>query len=156
MSTQVNLNRIVTPGKARNRILALVAGLVALSLLLVLALYAGTPASPAGVQEQVASRTASVATNPELMVARRYAAARAKQAETAFLATNPELMVARRYYAPTSAKSEIPFLAANPELMAVRRYTPITVQPTDSAYLAANPELMVYRRYVEARKTADE
>jgi len=91
---------------------------------------------------------ATLAANPELIVARRYAAAVQPGAEAATLASNPELSSARYYvsYAIDNEVASTSFLAANPELMIARRYAGSAVTGTDAAFLAANPELMIARR----------
>jgi hypothetical protein len=147
MTSQVHSNQIVAKGKSRRRNLALVAGLAAL-LLAVLGLYAGLSASPQVAEDQMASKAAFRAANPELMVARRYAAVPVRKAESNFLAANPELLVARRYIAPATVRTESAFMAANPELMVAGRYTAIPAAKTESNFLAANPELLVARRYI--------
>jgi len=155
MSTHVHANPIVTKEKPRRRNLVLVAGLAVL-LLVVLGLYAGLSASPLGATGQMTSEAASLAANPELMVARRYVAVPARKAESAFLAANPELLVARRYIALATVRTEAAFLAANPELMVARRYIAGAAQQIDLAFLAANPEIMIYQRYVAAQHTTDD
>jgi hypothetical protein len=155
MTSHVHSNQIVAKGKSRRRNLALATGLAAL-LLTVLGLYAGLSAGPQGTKDQMASEAAFLAANPELMVARRYAAVPARKAELAFLAANPELLVVRRYIAPATGRTESAYLAANPELMVARRYIAGAAQQSDPAFLAANPEIMLYRRYVATQQATDD
>jgi hypothetical protein len=88
-----------------------------------------------------------LAANPELIVARRYAAATAKLAEVTFLATNPELMLTRRYAAAPKSRAKVSFLVDNPELRAARRYGAEMAKTAGAAFQAANPEIQVCRRH---------
>jgi len=82
------------------------------------------------------------------MPARRYTAA----PMAASLAANPELMVARRYAAAVQAGAEAATLAANPELSSARYHAHFNVdnEAALASLLAANPELMIARHYIDS------
>ena len=98
----------------------------------------------------------SMVLNPELSVARRYAAPLEAMDDPGFLAANPELMLARRYTAAVQAGAQAATLAANPELTTARHYVPYTIdhQVALDSFLSANPELMLARRYIAAPMVA--
>ncbi len=64
------------------------------------------------------------------------------------LASNPEVMLARRYAAVQNQMPGLASLAANPELTLARRYVAGQVQIPVEASLAANPELSLAHRSV--------
>ena len=80
------------------------------------------------VTEIVTVAQTSPGLNPELLVARRYAAEQrllayeASRHDAAFLAANPELLKAAPQAAHPATAGETAFLAGNPELSAARRY----------------------------------
>lgn len=61
-------------------------------------------------------------TNPELMIAHRYAASAARNSVSGFVAANPEVMLAGRHPGPRIAPAGQELLPANPELMVAHRY----------------------------------
>jgi hypothetical protein len=71
----------------------------------------------------------------------------ADQFGSATLAANPELMIARRYISTAALTAGDSLLAANPELMAARRYISTAALAASDARLAANPELISLTRY---------
>jgi len=148
MSTQVEIKSVVAEGYASKKVWALALGLSVFALV-VLALYAGTSFTGPIAKKPVSAEAASLAANPELALARRYAVP-AKAGESAFFAANPELVIARRYGVPETVGAESAFLAANPELMVARRHMSSASEQTDTALLEANPEIRVYRGYVNA------
>jgi hypothetical protein len=96
----------------------------------------------------IGSEYAILASNPELMVARRSALS----SDAARLAANPELSMAHRYSAGVEQSAESTFLSSNPEVMLARRYG----LESNTAMLAANPELSIARRYAAAMETGAE
>ena len=92
---------------------------------------------------------ASLVSNPELMLARRYAAAQGQMPDQALLAANPELALARR-----NGLSSQTYLAANPELNLARRYAAVK-KPEVSTLFAANPELSLVSRIVTEQNRTD-
>ena len=120
--------------------------LLGLSLLLVaVAVFVAWPArTPISETPKAAS---SLAANPELMVAQRWAAEADKRAEAAFLAKNPELMFVQRYSGPAAEHVRASFLSANPEVMVAQRWATEADKRAEAAFLAGNPELMVASRH---------
>ena len=124
--------------------------------------------------QQIAADISAVgnplASNPELNLAHRYAAAQDPMPGQASLAANPELALARRHAAVPQSFSGQVNLAANPELSLARRYAAVKKPATFSlleayreqafarhngidqdqaaiqAYLSANPEVALARR----------
>ncbi|KPK03246.1 MAG: hypothetical protein AMJ56_19560 [Anaerolineae bacterium SG8_19] len=90
----------------------------------------------------------SLSTNPELMVAGRYASAAAERAEALLLRQNPELGIARRYPETASLPAVSTYFYANPELNAYRSYQASTTAQRDASFLTTNPEVKVYRMFI--------
>jgi len=114
--------------------------------------------SRAATQQSVADISTvgnPLASNPELMLARRYAEMKIL-ADAAHLAANPELNLARRYTAAQNQLSNQAYLAANPELMLARRYAAEAKPISNQAYLAANPELALARRFAKDMERSNE
>ena len=89
---------------------------------------------------------ASLISSPELMLARRYAAAQNQAPFKASLAANPELILARRY-AAGKKPAEATLLAANRELSFARHNGINQNQAAIHADLSTNPELILVRRF---------
>ncbi|MCA9991407.1 MAG: hypothetical protein H6988_10045 [Pseudomonadales bacterium] len=64
---------------------------------------------------------------------------------------NPELVIARQYAALRVARLNDAYLAVNPELAAAHRYTTLTLQRAQDSLMATNPELLAHRRYTADR-----
>lgn len=97
-----------------------------------------------------ADSAAYLATNPELMAARRYAAAITEREAAMLLRRNPELMVAGRYAEAAPLRAELALLHASPELNAHQSYQ-ASVQ-RDAGFLAANPEIKVHQLFLAQTK----
>jgi hypothetical protein len=80
----------------------------------------------------VSAGQASLAANPELALARRYAEIKIA-ADSAHLAANPELSLARRFAEDMEIRNELEYLASNPEAALARRIMPTQPrnEPTD-------------------------
>jgi hypothetical protein len=100
-----------------------------------------------------------LASNPELSVARRYAASGVIAAEAALLSANPELMVSRRYVPPGGWTRRMPQYVplhnkVDPdrdigllEFSKLQTIKEVSTPDQLSSVLASNPELSVARRY---------
>ena len=179
MNTKSIFNVIVS-GKKGLRI----AGQTLLGVFLVatLLITAALIYSRAATQQRVADGSAvgnPLASNPELMLAHRYAEMKIL-ADAAHLAANPELNLARRYAAEVKPITNQAYLAANPELALSRRYAVLKKparlslleanreqafarhngigqnQSAIQAHLSANPELALARRFAKDMERSNE
>lgn len=152
MNTESVYKAIVSGGNGPRIAGRAILGVILVGTLLLTAAIIYSRAATQPEAAKISAVGASLASNPELMLARRSVTEVDQTIGQISAGLDPEVIMARRYAAAQNQVSGQASLMTNPELALARRGA--AMKPAEAALLAANPELLIARRSVASQNLA--